>query len=252
MKKKPGSWEGVHRWYDDIVGKKGHTYHRTVILPKLKEKIAQHKPLSVLDLACGQGVLSRTLSSSISYTGVDLSKSLVKKAAEQANNHQQFFCSDVTKPIPALGTKTYDLITVILAVQDMQKIEGLFANFAKHLSPKGKAYLVLNHPCFRIPKSSHWLVDEEKDLQSRQLDAYLGKQSIPIQVAPSQGQASPTVTTYHRPLHFFIKQMRTQNLCVTDMEEWVSPKKSTGRCAKRENKARREFPLFLFLEVQKL
>jgi hypothetical protein len=38
---------------------------------------------------------------------------------------------------------------------------------------------------------------------------------------------------------------------MTAMEEWVSDKKSTGKFATVENRARAEFPLFLTLKMKK-
>jgi hypothetical protein len=35
------------------------------------------------------------------------------------------------------------------------------------------------------------------------------------------------------------------------IDEWVSDKKSMGKCAAQENRARQEFPLFLTLIAQK-
>lgn len=54
------SWEPVSKWYNKIVGTEGHYYHQNIIIPKLMKLL--HFPsgtsLSLLDLACGQGVMS--------------------------------------------------------------------------------------------------------------------------------------------------------------------------------------------------
>jgi hypothetical protein len=41
-------------------------------------------------------------------------------------------------------------------------------------------------------------------------------------------------------------------LVIEKIEEWISPKKSTGKMAKIEDTARAEFPLFMALIIKKL
>ena len=91
MTKKPTStsWEPVSRWYDEAVGKTGHYYHEHVILPKLLPLLQPEE--SLLDLACGQGILSKHLSPNRTYLGVDISKSLINSAKQQNKNKLHTF-----------------------------------------------------------------------------------------------------------------------------------------------------------------
>jgi ubiquinone/menaquinone biosynthesis C-methylase UbiE len=69
------SWQKVSKWYNKSVGGEGHYYHRKIIMPNLRRILKNKK--SVLDLACGQGVLERNLDERIEYAGVDLAKNLI-------------------------------------------------------------------------------------------------------------------------------------------------------------------------------
>ncbi|HSX13461.1 MAG TPA: SAM-dependent methyltransferase, partial [Chlamydiales bacterium] len=116
---------------------------------------------------------------------------------------------------------------------------------AQHLKPNGKLLLVLNHPCFRIPRQSNWGVDEKMHLQYRRMNVYMSPQKIPIQTAPSRASESATTFSFHHPLSFYVSALSKNHCTVTCLEEWCSDKKSVGGKAKMEDKARKEFPLFL-------
>lgn len=68
---------------------------------------------------------------------------------------------------------------------------------------------------------------------------------IPIQMSPGKGKASSTTWSFHHPLTDLIAWMVQAGFTIDALEEWTSPKKSTGRMAKMENRARSEIPLFM-------
>ena len=94
------SWQKVGKWYNESVGEEGHFYHQSVILPNVLKLLnfPKNESSSLLDLACGQGVLSRHLPSTVSYVGIDAASSLIKAAKQftPLSSHQ-FILGDVTK-----------------------------------------------------------------------------------------------------------------------------------------------------------
>ncbi|MBF5059202.1 class I SAM-dependent methyltransferase [Candidatus Neptunochlamydia vexilliferae] len=241
---KDTSWKQVGKWYDTLVAKEGHTYHKEVIFPRLKEWYSFGEEDAVLDLGCGQGVFARQLPKGVRYVGVDAAKSLLQKG-EKRSNHR-FMLGDATKPLKVEGDFSH--VFIILALQNMTDGAKAIANGAKHLRKGGTLTLVLNHPCYRIPRQSSWGVDEGRKIQYRRIDRYLSPMEIPIQMHPSKGGKSEKTFSYHVPLSTYVTWMGEAGLAITRMEEWDSPKMSTGKWAKMENRARKEFPLFLAME----
>lgn len=242
---KERSWEKVAQWYENIVGEKGHHYHQQVILPKLKN-IFEFDNLpnpKFLDLACGNGFLATHLPKGIYYEGIDNSPSLLKEARKKSSH--TFTQHDLTKPF-SLKTKDFSHIAMILALQNMAEIDPVFQSVQGHLRKDGKFFLILNHPCFRIARQSHWGFDEGKQLQFRRIDRYQSPLRIPIQT-PGKGKKQETVTSYHHPLSTYVNALAKAGLGVVQMEEWCSENMSTGGRAKAENRARKEIPLFLLL-----
>lgn len=239
------NWETSSSWYDKIVGDKGHYYHQHVIIPgvlKLLQLEAGHR---LLDLACGQGVLARHLPKDIDYVGVDASPSLIKEAKKKSSH--LFVVGDVTKPLKE-GRFTH--ASVILALQNIEDGKAVLKTAAHHLDTSGKLILVLNHPCFRIPRQSSWGIDVAKKTQYRRIDRYLSPLKIPIQTHP--GKQSEETWSFHHPLSDYTKWLQETGFATEKIEEWTSDKKSTGTHARMENRSREEFPLFLSILARKI
>jgi len=246
------SWESSAKWYDEKVGDKGHYYHEKVLLPQLLKimELEKFPKPEILDLACGQGVLSRYLSKKIEYVGIDLSKSLIHAAKKRSKSpHHQFFVSDIEKKLP-FHKQTFTHCVIILALQNIENPLSVLKNAASYLKHQGKLFIVLNHPCFRIPRQSQWDIDEKKKLQFRRLDCYLSAKKIPIQTHPSKGKQIQTFS-FHHPLSDYSKWLREAGFSILQIEEWISDKTSSGSKSRMENRARKEFPLFLTFVCQK-
>ncbi len=248
---KETSWESAGEWYDKIVGREGHYYHQHVILPGALRLLDLREKDSVLDLACGQGILARHIPPKIPYTGMDISPSLIRNAKQHDyKGKPEFHIGDITEPFK-LKEKTFTHSTLILALQNLADPTKVFKNVYAHLAPGGKFLIVLNHPCFRIPRQSSWQVDEPKKLQYRRVDAYLSTLKIPIYTHPSQGKDATSTLSFHYPLSAISSFLKSAGFVMEVVEEWASDKSSTGKNARMENRCRQEFPLFLTILAKK-
>lgn len=246
------SWQSVSSWYDAYHKDEGGYYHREVILPRIKKLISFNEESKVLDLACGEGILARHLPKESTYFGIDDAPSLIKVAKEKdkSPNHQ-YVVGDVTRDLQApLLHFTHALC--ILAIQNISIPKKVFANASKHLTQEGYFTLVLNHPCFRIPKHSSWNIDLKNQTQSRVLDRYLSPTKIQISTHPSQQEKSEQTVSFHRPLSYYFEELKEAGFYVEELLELCSNKKSYGKMARAENFARNEFPLFLVLHCKKI
>lgn len=241
------SWDASESWYTSCVGEKGHHYHQAVVLPNVLRMLGRVH--SLLDLGCGQGVLARHLGEGVDYVGVDQSKALIQ-AAKKMSGERTFVVGDVTREI-SVEKSDFEAATFILSLQNMENGAGAIGTAARHLKKKGKLLIVLNHPCFRIPRQSSWGVDEAMKLQYRRMNGYLSPQKVPIQTNPGKGEESAATISYHHPLSDYMDWLKREKFVVVGMEEWISDKKSEGGKARMEDRARKEFPLFLAISAVK-
>lgn len=248
------SWQPISKWYNEAVGEHGHYYHQTLVIPntlKLLNLTDSTQQLSVLDLACGQGVLSRVIPPHVDYVGIDLASDLIKAARQYNKNpHYHYLTGDVTKKLPVEKTN-FTHATMILALQNIETPLKVFKNMAHHLQSQGVAVFVLNHPCFRVPRQSSWKLDSENKIQYRRIDRYMSAMKIPIQTHPGQGKESPQTWSFHYPLSSYSQWLQEAGFTIDLIEEWCSNKVSEGKMAKIENRSRSEIPLFMAIKVIK-
>ncbi len=244
------SWGGVAEWYDEYLTGKD-TYQQKVILPNLLRILGLKKGARVLDIACGQGYFASAFQKTgAEVTGADISAELIA-IAKKRFPQIQFHVAPAGR-LSFAKSESFDVATIVLAIQNIADIRGAFAEAARALTPGGLLVLVMNHPAFRIPHRSSWGFDEEHKIQYRRVDGYLSERSVPILAHPGQKESESTLS-YHRSLQDFFKALAKTGFSVTRLEEWISHKKSeTGPRQKAENMARTEFPLFLALEAKKL
>lgn len=248
------SWEPVEKWYQGSVGEEGHYYHQHIVIPGVMRLLAFNpkQKNSVLDLACGPGVLARHLPNEIEYTGVDISPSLIKSAKSMDRNpHHKYLVADATKTLP-LEKSDFTHAAIVLAIQNMEFPKLAFQNASHHLVKGGHLIIAMNHPCFRIPRQSSWKVDEEQKIQYRRIDRYSSPLNVPIQAHPSKGEQSASTWSFHFPLAAYSSWLFEAGFAIELIEEWHSDKVSTGKAAKMENRSRSEIPMFMGLRAIKL
>ncbi len=236
------SWESSHKWYDSIVGETGHYYHEQIVLPNTLRLLKLQKGDSLLDLGCGQGVLARSLPQGVKYVGVDAAPSLIHSAKSKSKH--PFYVADITNPLK-VKEAPFSHAAMILVAQNLEHADTAFKNAAANLKPQGAFILVMNHPCFRIPRQSSWGIDEPKKLQYRRIDLYMSSLKIPIQTNPGKQEKSATTWSFHHPLSYYFQKLSEGGFVIETVEEWISDKKSTGGRAAMENRSRKEFPLFI-------
>ena len=251
-KNKDTSWGKVADWYHEMLEDDAGTYQKDVILPNLMRAMGLKKDESVLDIACGTGYFAREfIKSGAKISACDISPELITIAKENSPKEIAFFVSPADK-IAETEDKSVDKISVVLAIQNIENLAEVLKECSRILKNGGKLFIVMNHPAFRIPQKSHWGFDEENKIQYRRLDAYMSDSKAEIEMRPGMKTGEKTFS-FHRPLQVYFKALKKNGFCASGLEEWISNKKSQkGPRAEAENKSRKEFPMFLFLEAVKI
>lgn len=246
------SWDKVAPWYDDLLESGEGTYQKDLILPNVLRLLDLKKGESVLDLACGQGFFTREIFKiSPTVAGADLSSELIDLARKQSPKEIKFVVAPAEQS-SFLADNSVDAILCVLAIQNIRNVSSVFRECSRVLKVGGRMVFVLNHPAFRVPKRSSWGMDSEKKIQYRRVDEYISESEIGIEMHPGATSSVATVS-FHHPLQIYFKALYKSGLVVSRLEEWNSNKTSQpGPNANAENKARKEFPLFMALEVKKL
>jgi len=247
LKKKSTSWGSEAKWYANHLEEED-TYHAKVILPNIERILAPVSGCNVLEIGCGEGFVARALvRAGAIVTACDISSELIEIAKKKGGgiNYQVSPAEKLSWVTP----QTYDVVLAVLTLQNMEHIEEVFEGLAPALKKDGRFIFILNHPAFRIPKATSWGYDEKLSVQYRRTDAYLSARRETIDMHPGKKGKKSVTYSFHRSLQDYMKALRISGFAITRLEEWISHRRSEqGPRAKAENKARKEFPLFLMVE----
>lgn len=236
-------------WYDRLLGGETGSFQKEVILPSLLRLMAVKPAEHVVDLACGQGFFAGAFAQAgATVIGADISPELIERARKNAPSAT--FHVEPANAVPQIADGWASQAAIVLAIQNIEDARGAFAECARVLAPGGRLHVVMNHPAFRIPKRTSWGWDKE-NRQYRRVDGYLTESKIAIDMHPGSDPSVRTVS-FHRSLQYYVKTLTRAGFRIVNLEEWISHKVSdSGPRAPEENRARREFPLFLYLEAEK-
>ncbi|MBI2415508.1 MAG: class I SAM-dependent methyltransferase [Candidatus Kerfeldbacteria bacterium] len=253
MRHRNTSWNRVADWYRDYLDQT-NTYQRTVIFPRTAELLQPNAGGHYLDIACGEGSFLAYLHQHYhvkNLMGLDAAPKLIQAARAKKITGAKFVVGDAQHFSQLCAGQQFTGASCILALQNLNPFAPVLAEASRVLLPGSYFVIVLNHPCFRLPRQSGWGWDQQRQLQYRRIDQYISSYQVAISAHPGK---SPYLTTYsyHRPLHSYSAALHEAGFMIQTIEEWTSPKHSQpGPRAKAENRARQEFPLFLALKAVK-
>jgi ubiquinone/menaquinone biosynthesis C-methylase UbiE len=241
------SYDKNAEFWVEIIRDKRDRYRTDLTNPAMIEAIGSVDDLRVLDAGCGEGYLARELAArgAASVLGVDSSAKLIAAANELVfpeRTSLAFRVGDVADL--QLGDNAVDLVVCNHVLNDLQEPVTPIRECSRVLAPAGRIAILMLHPCFYGDRASR------NDSANRTTaEAYFQPRSI-SQPFVVDGVTSPAeVTSWHRPLEFYIQALRDAGLWLTDLRE---PHPSEQQLASdpwwRANFSR---PLFLLLVAQK-
>jgi ubiquinone/menaquinone biosynthesis C-methylase UbiE len=258
MKNKDTSWNKVASWYDEML-KNDDSYQAKVILPNLLRVLDLKKDEKVYDLACGQGYFSNIFAHiGANVVASDVSKKLIeiaKKNSKPASAGEGKISFYITAAHRAqfLKDNSIEIIVIVLAIQNIENVNEVLIECKRILKNNGRIVMVLNHPAFRVPQGSDWYFQD--GVQSRIVSKYLSESKVIIDMTPGEKDSKKKINTitFHRSMQYYMKLFAKNGFAITRLEEWISHKQSgAGPRQIAEDKARKEIPMFMCLEIKKI
>jgi ubiquinone/menaquinone biosynthesis C-methylase UbiE len=252
--KKSTSWGQVAGWYDRHLEEGEDTFQEKIIKPNLLRILSVKPGEEILDVGCGQGYFARDIAKGgAKVLGVDVANELIRLAKEKAGPNEQYLVLSAEQ-LKNIGDARFDAAICILALQNIKNLQAAVSEISRVLKPNGRCVIVLNHPAFRVPTASAWGFDEQSNVQYRRIDKYLSEisQAVDMTQGVKDEKKKKYTWSFHRPLQVYFKAFAKAGFGVTLLEEWVSHKTSDkGPRKAAEDRARKEIPLFMCLEIVK-
>jgi SAM-dependent methyltransferase len=177
----------------------------------------------VLDLACGNGYLSRRFArQGATVIGVDANAPIIERArAREAREPLGivYHISDAAN-LQMLEDNSSDLVVCNMALMDIENATGAIQEVARVLRSKGRFVAGLAHPCFDKMNTSGWDIEHiyPKTTVWRKMSHY---REIATDDLPWMRVSDQIVytRTYHRPLSWYFQTLRASGLVVAAFEE---------------------------------
>lgn len=216
-------WDEMADWWDKQFGDEGDLWHRTLIDPPLLRLVGEVSGMRVLDLACGNGYLSRRFArQGAVVTGVDANAPIIERA--RAREAQEplgisYHVSDAAR-LELLEDDSFDLVVSNMALMDIENAAGAIQEVSRVLRPKGRFVASLSHPCFDKVNTSGWDIERiyPKTTIWRKMSRYR-EQAADDLAWMRVGDQVVYTRAYHRPLSWYFRALRAAGLVVAALEE---------------------------------
>jgi ubiquinone/menaquinone biosynthesis C-methylase UbiE len=216
-------WEQMAEWWDNKLGDDGDLWHRALIDPPVFKLVGAVTGQRVLDLACGNGYISRRLArAGAQVVGIDSTAAIVGRARAREAREPLGIAYHVcdAAQLPMLEDSTFDLVVCNMALMDIADAASAIREVGRVLAPQGRFVASIAHPCFDKMESSGWLIEHFYPTTTiwRKMSRYrdLAVEHIPW---PKAGDQPIITLSYHRPLSWYFQALRAAGLVVAALEE---------------------------------
>jgi SAM-dependent methyltransferase len=194
-----------------------------LIDPPLLQLVGEVAGVRLLDLACGNGYLSRRFArQGAIVTAVDANEPLIERARMREAQELlgiTYYVADAAH-LQMLEEGAFDLVVCNMALMDIEDAAGAIQEVARVLRQKGRFVASLSHPCFDKVNTSCWVIERFYPTTTiwRKMSHYreLAMDEMPWPQVP--GQVVYT-RAYHRPLSWYFRTLRAAGLVVAAFEE---------------------------------
>jgi SAM-dependent methyltransferase len=206
-------WEDESRNWAAFARTPGHDRaHENINLPVLLDLLPP-AGRRTLDLACGEGRISRVLRSrGHRVVGIDASPTMVRLAAEQES---RVLVGDAAR-LP-LADGAVDLVVAYMCLHDIDEMPRAVAEVSRVLEPSGRLCLAIPHPV----SSAGAFTRREPDAPFVISGSYLDP--APRRLVVERGGIRLTFHSEHRPLEAYMRALEAGGLLTEALREVRAP-----------------------------
>lgn len=181
------------------------------------------KGARVLDIACGEGYLSRFLvdRGAGQVIGIDLSSALIEVAKQRGTAANLSFCVDNAQTLATVEDGSIDIAVSQMAAMDIADHVAMFRSTRRVLKPGGAFVFSLLHPCFegpyQLPDEEPLLLGEDGLPAARVVRRYASEGHWLSEGAGVRGH----VGSYHRRLSTYVNDLVSTSFRLDAMDEPV-------------------------------
>lgn len=225
-------WEKKANTWDEAMAD-GSPFQQILVEPHTLQFLNLTAGQTVLDIACGNGQMSRRLARlGASVTAFDGSQEMINLAKQRSEDLGiDYRTVDVTKAenLEFLSSSQFDAIICNMALMDIEDIKPVFQLAYKVLKETAVFVFSITHPCFDKSVGPHIREMQENEgtlviERSIKVQQYLEPNVMKTRALPSL--PSPHYF-FHRPLQSYLKTAFEAGFVMCDVAEPAFPQEST-------------------------
>jgi SAM-dependent methyltransferase len=216
-------WDAKASFWDENMGD-GNRFQNTLIAPATERLLDARPAERILEVACGNGVMSRRLAAlGANVVATDFSGKFLERAKARGTENIEYRLGDATNEaeLLALGEGNFDAAVCNMALMDMVEIEALMRALTKLLAPDGRFVFCVPHPCFNSNATT--MLAEVEDDGGELSTKYSVKLSGYLDIPPGKGAGMPGEPNphyyFHRPLHELLGACFSAGFVMDGVEE---------------------------------
>ncbi|MEW2115353.1 class I SAM-dependent methyltransferase [Streptomyces sp. NPDC005474] len=157
------TWDTIADWYAERVrtGSAMHEFARDVLLNELPSDLQGQR---ILDLGCGEGLITRALAMrGGSVVGIDPSSRMIDhaRATEQTGATGARYAVDDGGSLDTVATSSVEWVTAGLSLNNVPDLAAAIRAVRRVLVPAGHLIFTVPHPCFETPHA-RWTVGADE------------------------------------------------------------------------------------------
>ena len=224
------AWETNARFWDERY-QEGNDFHLKLIAPATEALLGIGPGETVLDIACGNGTVSRRLAAlGANVVAFDVSAPFIECALERTKENAEridYRVLDATDAdaLRSLGEHRFDAAVCTMALMDMSDIDPLAEALPALLKPGGRFVFSIMHPCFNQMGTRLALEEEDREGEIvRTPSIRVVRYMTPFDAKGLGMVGQPVPHPYfHRPLQELLRPFLAQGFVLDGLEERAFP-----------------------------
>lgn len=245
-------WDANAQTWDESM-EDGSAFQKTLVEPHTLKFLGSLKNKKVLDLACGNGQMSRHMAQlGAQVTAIDGSKEMIRLAQQRTKDLPiEYHVMDLTQE-ESLKSSNFDAVLCNMSLMDIPDLKPIFRLAYKALHERGVFVFSITHPCFDKSVGPHLTEIHENDgirvsEHSIKVSTYLTPSVRPVKALPTFPE---THSFYHRPLHSYLNAAFEEGFVMCDISEPSFPKETNLTTPSGWQKLP-EIPVVLIVKLRK-
>ena len=223
-------WNHNSAHWDAHMGE-GNDFVNVLCWPAIEALLTIEPGQKVLDIACGNGLISRRLGrQGARVVALDVAEKMIQLAGRRTSvddgdiRYLVLDANDENK-MRSLGPEPFDSALCNMALFDMAEIEPLFRVLYGLLKPKGCFVFSMAHPCFNQAHVTRFGEMEERDgALIKRYGVRVNGYMTPTMRRGLALHGQPTPQPYfHRPLHLLLNVGLQAGFVLNGIEERAFP-----------------------------